>query len=171
HDLNSRHVPGINLEIQTQLLTQRRHAQASNDRKPLPAVTVPQHRRPSQRRPSAQHWRNEHKPALIDENQMRAQPPGFFLYAATRAASTVGFFWGRAGWPGARASGSSSPKLSEFSKRAPDDRRCPNACGFARQRDESSTSRWDNPPLSLLVLAVRSISASGGVAVVGVGRA
>jgi hypothetical protein len=92
HDLNGRHVPGIDLEIQPQLLTQRRHAQTSNDRKPPAAVTVPQYRRPSHWRPRALHRRDKHKAALIDENQMRAQPPGFFLYAATRAASIVGFF-------------------------------------------------------------------------------
>src|SRR5208282_65117 len=162
HDLDGRHVPRINLKVESQSLTLRRHAQASNDRETLAAIAVPQHRRAAHRRPSAQHRRNEHEPAFIEENQMSAQPPGFFLYAASRAASTAGFSWGCVEWPGVRASGNSSPSQSEFSRRAPDDSLCPNAVGFARRPGGWSTSLWSSRPRALPALAIRSTPVSEG---------
>jgi len=160
HYLHRSHIPRINLKVESQLLARWRHAQASNNRETLAAIAVPQHRRAAHRRPSAQHRRNEHEPAFIEEHQMSAQPPCFFLYAASRAASIAGFSWGCVEWPGVRASGNSSPGRSEFSRRAPDGSLCPNAVGFARRPAGWSTSLWSSRPRTLPALASRSTPAS-----------
>jgi len=97
---------------------------------------------------------------------MSAQSPGFFLYAASRAASTAGFSWGCAGWPAVRAFGNSSPRRSEFSTHALDDRRCPNAVGFARRHGGLSKSRSGSQPRAIPVLIGRSALASAGVSFV-----
>jgi len=165
HHVGRRRVPRVNLKIQTQAFAPRRDAQAADDRQSLPPVTVPQHRRLTHWRPSAQHRRNEQKSALINENQMRAQSPGFFLYAASRVASTPGFSGDCVGGRDVRAFGNSSPGPRAFSKRAPDDRRCPNAGGFARRPGRWSTFRCDNPPLARLVSARQPMLASGQASV------
>jgi hypothetical protein len=95
---------------------------------------------------------------------MRAQPPGFFLYAASRAASTPGFSWGCAEWPVVRVFGNSTPRRSKSSTHAQDDTRCPNAVGFARRHDGWSTSEWNTPPRPPPFLKGRSIIAAAGVA-------
>src|SRR5271170_4855916 len=40
HQLDGRHVPGINLEIQSQTVALRRHGQSSDDRQAIPPVTM-----------------------------------------------------------------------------------------------------------------------------------
>jgi len=166
HNLNRRHVPRIYLKIESQSLAHRRHGQSSDDGEPLPAVAVPQHGRPPHRRPGALHRRNEHKPAFIEEHQMRAASPGFFLYAANRAAATVEFSRGGVGWPVVRVSGNSSPGRSESSRHAPDDKRCPNVVESVRRHGGWSTSRSGSPPRAIPVLTGRSTLASAGVSFV-----
>ena len=144
HHLDGGRVPGPNLKIQSHSFALRRHAQSSDDREPLAPVTVAQHGRLTHRCPGARHRRNEQEPAFIKEHQMRAPSPGFFLYAASPALSTVGFSWGCVEWLGVRASGNSNPGRSGFSTHAPDDRQFSSVGGFARPRAEWSTSRWNS---------------------------
>src|SRR5271165_7088613 len=163
HQLDGRHVPGINLEIQSQALAHRRHGQPSDDRQAIPPVAVPQDGSPAPGCPGALHRRNKQKPALIQEDQMRRQGAGFFLYAAIGSVSTAGFFSRCAAGPAVRASGNSSPTPPTPSIRAPDDSRCPNGGGFARPRAGRSTFRWSNRPRALRPSAARSALAAGEV--------
>src|SRR5208283_124568 len=163
YHLDRRHVPRVNLEIQSQTVAFRRHGQSSDDRQAIPPVTVPQDGGLAFGRPGALHRRNKQKPALIQENQVRPQRAGFFLYAAIGSVSTPGFFSRCAAGPGVRASGNSSPTPPALSTHGPDDTRCPNVGGSARPRAGRSTFRWSNRRSALQPLAERSILSAGEV--------
>ncbi len=163
HDFAGRDVPRINLKIPPRSLALGRHAQPSNDREARAPVTVPQHRRLTHRRPSTHPRWNEHKPAFIEEYQVRAQSPGFFLYAAPRAVSILGFSWGCVEGLAVRASDNSNPGPSEFSPHAPDDSRGPNGSGLARPPAGRSTCRSGNRRRALPPSIEGSTPASDGV--------
>ena len=107
-------------------------------------VKVVQVRCLSAKRPGAFNVRNEQKSTFVEEDQVRSQLPGFFLYAANPAASTGRWLLRCAGEPAVRASDNLSLDRSAASRYGSGDRTRRSASEGPVRSSPASTDRSRN---------------------------
>lgn len=74
-------------EVHADPMASRRNRDRGDDRDPVLTMAVAKDRGMSDFRPSLPNVRSEHEASLVEEDQINAEPPGFFLYPANRPAS------------------------------------------------------------------------------------
>jgi hypothetical protein len=143
HDLRPRNVLPVELHVQSQPVSARRHGNARDGRDLVAPVAMAELRRAAHGRPGLADVRDEEKSAFVEEDEMGPTSGGVFLYGATCAASSARSLTRPAGWRGARAFANSTAARARGSivvmgeqTTIPDNRRLLN-----RSNPEGRTSR------------------------------
>jgi len=88
-DLDLRDVVAVEVRVQPAAMPPRAHGQRGDRRDLVAPVAVAQQRCLAPRRPGAAHRGQQEKPALVEEDQIRLQAPGFFLGSSGFRVGTV----------------------------------------------------------------------------------
>ena len=135
---------GLHPKVKCQMPLLGRDRQSADGRDVALLVPVPSVRRLSFLRPGSFKVRNEQEATLVEENQVRSQSLGVFLYSASDNASSARSPLRPAGGLDARASDNSTPGHPSPSRRGRDDTSRQNASESNGQSALTSTTRWDN---------------------------
>lgn len=135
---------GLHPKVECQMPLFGRDRQSADGRDVSLLVPIPSVRRLSFLRPGSFKVRDEQEATLVEENQVRSQPLGVFLYSASECASSARSPLRRAGGLDARASDSSTPGHPSPSRRDRDGTSRQNASESNGQSALTSTTRWNN---------------------------
>lgn len=78
-DLRLANVVREELEVQPESSAARTHGEARDDGDPVAPLAMAKQRRVASGRPGAAHARDQEEPRFVDEDEVGAQPSGFFL--------------------------------------------------------------------------------------------
>jgi hypothetical protein len=142
HLLPSNIFAGVQSKVESQSLLSGRHTNRGDGRNLGPISSHHQNRRPSPGRPRPRNAGNQKEPRLIQEDQMRPNPLGFFLYPARRGTSSGQWPPRSSREPSSWASGNSIPSSPSASKHSPRSNAPRSASRSLCRSASTSTGRW-----------------------------
>lgn len=83
-DFDLRDIVAVEVRVQSTAVAARAHGQRRDRRHLVASIAMADDRRLSPRGPGSAHGGQQEKPALVEENEIRVQAPGFFLIALQR---------------------------------------------------------------------------------------
>lgn len=84
HDFGALDVLAVPAEVEANAVTHRAQRDARDHRDPVVAIVMRDPGRVTARRPGLAHGGDQPEPRLVDEDEVGAQPPGFFLTCGQR---------------------------------------------------------------------------------------